>query len=114
LLVSSKPSICDYLKFLVESVFGWLSISLLQVDCNSWLRFSIIFKFSAWSSIFILLIKVIKLVERKFNRFLWNGSELSPAKSKVALDHICVPKIEGIVGLLEYSGHFKAYMVSLL
>jgi len=57
---------------------------------------------------------VIKLIERKFNRFLWNGSELSPAKSKVALDHICVPKIEGIVGLLEYSGHFKAYMVSLL
>lgn len=43
--------------------------------------------------------KEIKHIERQFNRFLWNGSGLSPAKSKVAWDYIYVPKSEGGLGL---------------
>ena len=29
--------------------------------------------------------KVIKAIEKKFNRFLWNGSELGTAKARVFL-----------------------------
>jgi hypothetical protein len=52
-----------------------------------------------WSNIFILPKKVIRLIEQKFNRFLWNGSDASAAKAKVSWDALYVPKTEGDLGL---------------
>jgi ABC-type cobalamin transport system permease subunit len=52
-----------------------------------------------WSNTFILTKKVIRLIEQKFNRFLWNGSDASAAKEKVSWDDLCVPMLEGGLGL---------------
>jgi hypothetical protein len=52
-----------------------------------------------WSNIFILPKKVIRLIEQKFNRFLWNGSDACAAKAKVSWDALYVPKTEGDLGL---------------
>jgi len=47
-----------------------------------------------WARIFILPKKIIRLLEQKFNRFLWCGKD-SKAKAKVAWDNLCCPKTEG-------------------
>lgn len=44
-----------------------------------------------WSSIFILPKKIIRLLEQKFNRYLWSGTDFVKARVKVAWDLICVP-----------------------
>jgi len=47
-----------------------------------------------WARIFILSKKIIRLLEQKFNRFLWCGKD-SKAKAKVAWNKLCCPKTEG-------------------
>lgn len=47
-----------------------------------------------WARVFILPKKVIQLLERKFNRFLWSGSDVK-AKAKVSWENLCFPK-EGV------------------
>jgi len=47
-----------------------------------------------WFRIFILPKKVIKLIEQKFNRFLWCGLDVK-ARAKVAWERVCAPKREG-------------------
>jgi hypothetical protein len=51
-----------------------------------------------WSRIFILPKKIIRLIEQKFNKFLWNGKD-EKAKAKVAWETICMPKKEGGLGI---------------
>jgi len=51
-----------------------------------------------WSIIFILPMKIIRLLEQKFNRFLWKGKD-EKARAKVAWEKVCVPKKEGGIGL---------------
>jgi hypothetical protein len=51
-----------------------------------------------WARVFILPKKVIRLIEQKFNRFLWSGKD-TKAKAKVAWDKVCFPKSEGVLGL---------------
>jgi hypothetical protein len=51
-----------------------------------------------WSRIFILPMKIIRLLEQKFNRFLWNGKD-EKARAKVAWEKVCVPKKECGLGL---------------
>jgi len=48
--------------------------------------------------VFILPKKVIRLIEQKFNIFLWSGKDTKP-KAKVAWDKFCFPKSEGGLGL---------------
>ena len=46
--------------------------------------------------------RIIKTIEQKFNRFLWNGKDVKAVKAvkaKVAWLEICVPKKEGGLGL---------------
>lgn len=51
-----------------------------------------------WSNIFILP-KKVRLIEQKFNRFLWNGNDACAGKAKVSWDALYVPKMEGGLGL---------------
>jgi hypothetical protein len=51
-----------------------------------------------WARIFIQPKKIIRLLEHKFNRFLWCGKD-SKAKAKVAWDKLCCPKNEGGLGI---------------
>ena len=48
-----------------------------------------------WSGIFILPKSVIKAIEQKFNRFLWNGNSVGSAKANVSWKDVCYPKREG-------------------
>ena len=48
-----------------------------------------------YSSIFILPKKVIRAIEQKFNRFLWNGKDEGVARAKVSWSMLCLPKKEG-------------------
>ena len=52
-----------------------------------------------WTGLFILPKKIIKAIEQKFNRFLWNGKDVEAAKVKVAWSDVCFPKKEGGLGL---------------
>jgi hypothetical protein len=63
-----------------------------------------------WSNIFILPKKVFRAIQRKFNRFLWNGSELCSAKAKGAWDLLSVPKSEGGLGLKKLETYFVFFM----
>jgi len=47
---------------------------------------------------FILSQQIIRLLEHKFNRFLWSGSDVK-AKAKVAWDKLYMPKKEGGLGI---------------
>lgn len=46
-----------------------------------------------WARVFILPKKIIRLLEHKFNCFLWCGSDV------VSWDKICIPKKEGGLGI---------------
>jgi hypothetical protein len=52
-----------------------------------------------WTGIFILPKSVIKAIEHKFNRFLWNGNSVGSAKAKVSWKDVWYPKREGDLGL---------------
>jgi hypothetical protein len=52
-----------------------------------------------YSSIFILPKKFIRAIEQKFNRFLWNGKDEGIARAKVSWSMLCLPKIEGDLGI---------------
>jgi hypothetical protein len=48
-----------------------------------------------WTDIFILPKKILKAIEQKFNRFLWNEKDEGAAKAKVSWSDVCFPKKEG-------------------
>jgi hypothetical protein len=52
-----------------------------------------------WTDIFILPKKIIKAIEQKFNRFLWNGKSEGYAKAKVSWHALCFSEKEGGLGL---------------
>jgi hypothetical protein len=47
-----------------------------------------------WTGIFILPKKIIKDIEKKFNRCIWNGNIVGFAKAKISLKDLCFPKKE--------------------
>jgi hypothetical protein len=42
-----------------------------------------------WTGIFVLPKKIIKDIEQKFNRFLWNGTTLGSTKAKISCKNLC-------------------------
>jgi hypothetical protein len=48
-----------------------------------------------WTGIFILPKKIIKDIEQKFNRFMWNGKTIGPTKAKISWKDLCFLKKEG-------------------
>ncbi|XP_059434561.1 uncharacterized protein LOC132167566 [Corylus avellana] len=69
-----------------------ISSRLSYADCGVLLE-RITRRIDSW--LFKNLSYVIKAIEQKFNRFLWNGKDMEAAKAKVALNDICFPKKEG-------------------
>jgi len=77
---------------------SWLS-KHLSIDSRLQLISSILFSLQIfWTRIFILPKKVIRLLEQKFNIFLWNGKD-EKARAKVAWEKVCLPKREGGLGI---------------
>lgn len=99
----SKKLVASDCSSLLEKISGrinsWLS-KHLSFTGRLQLLSSILYSIQVyWMSIFILPKRVIRIIEQKFNRFLWNGNEFSSAKAKVAWDALCMPKGEGGLGL---------------
>lgn len=47
----------------------------------------------------LIYLSCIKLLDQKFNRSLWGGTDSHIARAKVVWDEICVPKRKGGLGL---------------
>jgi hypothetical protein len=65
-----------------------------------------------WIGIFILPKKIIKSIEQKFSRFLWNGKDVETAKAKVTWSDVCFPKKEGGLGLKRLEVWNQTFMLS--
>ena len=88
-LISSRLSSTDC-RVLFDRITGridsWLSRNLSYAG-----RLQLLSIYSLqvyWTGIFILLKKVVKSIEHKFNRFLWNGKDVKVAKAKLAWNDV--------------------------
>jgi hypothetical protein len=101
-LISASLSSVDC-GVLVDRITGrmdsWLSKTLSYAGRLELLS-SVLYSLQVyWTCIFLLPKHIIKTIEQKFNRFLWNGKDVKATKAKVAWSEICVPKKEGGLGL---------------
>jgi len=64
-----------------------------------------------WISIFILPKKIIRAIEQKLNRFLWNGKDEGIARAKVSWNMLCLPKEEGGLGIKKLEEWNRAAMM---
>jgi hypothetical protein len=87
------------LEKVIVHIDSWLSRNLSYAGRLQLLT-SVIYSLQVyWTCIFILPKSVIKAIEQKFNRFLWNGNSVGFAKVKVSWKDVCYPKREGGLGL---------------
>lgn len=52
-----------------------------------------------WASMFILPVSNSKEIEKLIRNFIWGGAEMAKGKAKVAWKDVCLPKLEGGLGL---------------
>jgi hypothetical protein len=64
-----------------------------------------------WARVFILPKKVIQLLEQKFNRFIWFGSDVK-SKAKVSWENLCFPNKEGGFGIKRVAVWNQASMLN--
>jgi hypothetical protein len=101
-LISTRlsPTDCEQLLDRITSrISSWLSRNLSYAGRLQLLS-SVLYSLQVyWIGIFILPKKIIRAIEQKFNRFLWNGKDGEAAKAIVAWADVCYPKKEGGLGL---------------
>jgi hypothetical protein len=113
-LITTRLSAADC-GVLLEKITGridsWLSRNLSYAGRLQLLS-SVLYSLQVyWSGIFILPKSVIKAIEQKFNRFLWNGNSVGSAKAKVSWKDVCYPKREGGLGLKSLEGWNQTSML---
>jgi hypothetical protein len=90
---------CDTLINRITAIMNSWLVKHLSFAGRLQLLTSVLFSLQIfWTRIFILLKRIIKILEQKFSRFLWNGKD-EKAKAKVAWDRVCTPKHEGGLGI---------------
>ncbi|XP_022019376.1 uncharacterized protein LOC110919413 [Helianthus annuus] len=55
--------------------------------------------YTYWASVFMLLVRIVKELEKTMRRFLWNGGIQGNVCSKVAWSNVCLLKEEGGLGV---------------
>jgi len=63
------------------------------------------------SSIFILHKEIIRAIEQKFNRFVWNGKDEGIATAKVSWSMLCLPKKDRGLGIKKLEERNRAAMM---
>ncbi|XP_022014976.1 uncharacterized protein LOC110914495 [Helianthus annuus] len=63
-----------------------------------------------WASVFILPVSIIKQLENKMREFLWGNGSGSKGRAKVAWKEVCLPKMEGGLGIRRISDVNKSLM----
>jgi hypothetical protein len=120
-LISYRLSLVDY-RALLSKISGcidsWLSKNLSYAGRLQLLS-SILYSLQVyWMGIFILPKRIIRAIEQKFNKFLWNGNGEGVVKAKVSWFDIYFPKKEG--GLVKFGikplclGIFGVFLPSLV
>jgi len=102
LLISTKLSAEDcqvLLEKITSRMESWTSKNLSFAGRLQLLSFVLYSLQVYWTRIFILPNKILKVINQKFNLFLWNGREGSAAKAKIAWSDVCFPKKEYGLGL---------------
>ncbi|GJU62334.1 hypothetical protein Tco_1244169 [Tanacetum coccineum] len=64
-----------------------------------------------WASVFILPSRIILDIEQLMRGFLWSHGDISKGKAKVSWEVVCLPKIEGGLGVRRLDIFNKALMV---
>lgn len=67
-----------------------------------------------WTSIFNLPSSVIDNIERILRQFLWKGTTLGRGGAKVSWDDVCLPKVEGGLGIRKLKDYNKASMLKFI
>jgi hypothetical protein len=97
-LISSRlcATDCDaLLEKITARINSWLSRNLSYAGRLQFVSSMLYSVQVHWSSIFILPKKIIRAIEQKFNRFLWNGKDEGIARAKVSWNMLCLPKEDG-------------------
>lgn len=102
--LSIKRLTAQQCKPLVEKITAritsWMAKSLTY-DGRLQLIKSVLFGVQAyWSQLFLLLKKVIKLIEAICRSYLWSGEANITKKTLVAWDKVCLPKSAGGLNIL--------------
>jgi hypothetical protein len=88
----------DLVAKILERIDSWLIRHLSFAGRLQLISFVLFSLQVFWARVFFLPKKVIRLLEQKFNRFLWCGND-SKAKAKVSWDKLCYPKSKGGLGI---------------
>ncbi|KAJ0711325.1 hypothetical protein HanOQP8_Chr09g0322591 [Helianthus annuus] len=114
-LISSRLTIRDC-KVLVERmerrIDNWLSKSLSFAGRLQLINSVLASMYTYWASVFMLPVCIIKDLEKRMRRFLWNGGSQGPVHSKVAWKEVCLPKDEGGLGIRSIMDVNKALILS--
>ncbi|XP_021991415.1 uncharacterized protein LOC110888183 [Helianthus annuus] len=114
-LISTKLSFRDC-RVLVErmerKVDNWMSKLLSFAGRLQLLNSVLAAMYTYWASVFILPMRIVKDLEKRMRRFLWNGGAPGSIRSKVAWKDVCLPKDEGGLGIRNISDVNKALMMS--
>ncbi|XP_021996237.1 uncharacterized protein LOC110893435 [Helianthus annuus] len=95
-----------------QRIHNWKN-KLLSFACRLQLIISVLSAMHVyWSSVFILPARIIHDLEAKMRNFLWSQGSFQHGKAKVSWKSICVPKLEGGLGIRQIGDVNKALMVS--
>ncbi|GKB10952.1 hypothetical protein Tco_0844875 [Tanacetum coccineum] len=114
-LVSSRLMIRDC-KELIEKVQNrvqdWKNKSLSIAGRLQLIRSVVGSMHIFWASVFIIPNRVLIDIEQIMRTFLWCPGSVSRGKAKVAWDVVCLPKVEGGLGIRRLDYFNSALMVS--
>ncbi|KAL0373166.1 UNVERIFIED_CONTAM: Retrovirus-related Pol polyprotein from type-2 retrotransposable element R2DM [Sesamum calycinum] len=99
-LISSRLTIADckpLINKLESRIAGWSHLNLTFPGRAQLIKSVLSTLHSYWASVFILHKGIIKILEAKMRKFLWQGST-GRGYAKVAWTQICRPKEEGGLG----------------
>ncbi|KAG7563624.1 Reverse transcriptase domain [Arabidopsis suecica] len=105
-LMSRKLKISEYsplLEKITNKFRGWATKSLSYAGRAQLLKSVIYGTINFWTSTFLLPNGCIKKIESLCSKFLWSGNIDSHNNARVAWSTVCLPKIEGGLGLRRIS-----------
>ncbi|KAJ0431881.1 putative RNA-directed DNA polymerase [Helianthus annuus] len=114
-LISTRLAARDC-KILIERtqrrIDNWVTKSLSFAGRLQLINSVLAAMYSYWASVFLLPIGIVKDLEKRLRRFLWNGGNQGPVRAKVAWKEVCTPKDEGGLGIRSIMDANKAFLTT--